>query len=38
MHYKEKALIEGRSFETSEKGNSMTPLIRTKAYLESRES
>lgn len=27
IHYKETLLKEGKTFETSEKGNSMTPLI-----------
>ncbi len=27
MHYKQRLLEEGKTFETSEKGNSMTPLI-----------
>ena len=27
IHYKQKLLEEGKEFETSEKGNSMTPLI-----------
>lgn len=27
IHYKEALLKEGKTFETSEKGNSMTPLI-----------
>ena len=29
MHYKERLLTEGKSFRTSEKGNSMTPLIKS---------
>lgn len=29
IHYKEKLLAEGKTFETSEKGNSMTPLIKS---------
>ena len=27
IHYKQKLLEEGKTFETAEKGNSMTPLI-----------
>ena len=29
MHFKQKLLEEGKTFETSEKGNSMTPLIKS---------
>jgi len=29
IHYKQKLLQEGKTFETSEKGNSMTPLIKS---------
>jgi len=29
IHYKQKLLEEGKTFETSEKGNSMTPLIKS---------
>jgi hypothetical protein len=29
LHYKQRLLEEGKSFETSEKGNSMTPLIKS---------
>ena len=29
IHYKQKLLEEGKIFETSEKGNSMTPLIKS---------
>ena len=29
IHYKQKLLEEGKTFETSEKGNSMVPLIKS---------
>lgn len=29
IHYKQKLLEEGKTFETSEKGNSMIPLIKS---------
>lgn len=29
IHWKQKLLEEGKSFETSEKGNSMTPMIKS---------
>jgi len=29
IHYKQKLLEEGKTFETSEKGNSMLPLIKS---------
>lgn len=29
IHYKQKLLEQGKTFETSEKGNSMTPLIKS---------
>lgn len=29
IHYKQKLLQEGKTFETSEKGNSMVPLIKS---------
>jgi cell wall-associated NlpC family hydrolase len=29
IHYKQKMLEQGKTFETSEKGNSMTPLIKS---------
>lgn len=29
IHYKQRLLEEGKTFETSEKGNSMTPLIKS---------
>jgi hypothetical protein len=29
IHYKQKLLEEGKTFETSEKGNSMMPLIKS---------
>jgi len=29
IHYKQKLLEEGKTFETAEKGNSMTPLIKS---------